>query len=96
MAKINHNKIQDLETHFLSMYPAYYGCSVVKISLACVAILIVTTTNAYAYIDPGSGALIWQLLLAAFFGAIFYIRKVRSWIQKIIEWAWSIIIGIKS
>ncbi len=26
------------------------------------------------YADPGSGALIWQLLLAAFFGLIFYAR----------------------
>ena len=28
-----------------------------------------------AYIDPGSGALIWQAILAAFFGGAFYFRK---------------------
>lgn len=36
----------------------------------------------FLYADPGSSALIWQLLLTSLFGAMFYIkviaRKVRS------------------
>ena len=28
-----------------------------------------------AYIDPGSGALVWQALVAGFVGAAFYFRK---------------------
>jgi hypothetical protein len=32
------------------------------------------------YTDPGSGALVWQLLVASFFGIMFY---VRSFIRKI-------------
>lgn len=36
-----------------------------------------------AYIDPGTGALIWQSIAAAFIGTMFYIRriiaKVKSW-----------------
>jgi hypothetical protein len=36
------------------------------------------------YADPGSGVLIWQLLLALFFGATFYFTKLRHWaISKI-------------
>ena len=31
------------------------------------------------YADPGSGVLIWQLLLALFFGATFYFTKLRHW-----------------
>lgn len=31
------------------------------------------------YADPGSGVLIWQLLLAIFFGAAFYFSKLRHW-----------------
>ena len=31
------------------------------------------------YADPGSGVLIWQLLLALFFGAAFYFTKLRHW-----------------
>ncbi len=31
------------------------------------------------YADPGSGVLIWQLLLAIFFGLTFYFTKIRHW-----------------
>lgn len=41
------------------------------------------TPDAYAYVDPGSGALIWQLILAAFFGGSFYARSI---IRHIKEW----------
>ncbi|MER3428412.1 MAG: hypothetical protein C4334_09975 [Pyrinomonas sp.] len=30
------------------------------------------------YVDPGSGALLWQLLIAFFFGAAFYARSFWS------------------
>ena len=37
---------------------------------------------AFLYTDPGSGALLWQLLAASFFGGLFYmrafIRRVRA------------------
>ena len=32
------------------------------------------------YADPGSGMLIWQILLAFFFGATFYFSKLRHWV----------------
>jgi hypothetical protein len=35
---------------------------------------------AFLYADPGSGALVWQLLVASFVGGLFYIR---SFIRKI-------------
>jgi hypothetical protein len=36
------------------------------------------------YIDPGSGALLWQALLSAVFGLIFYFRNsVRQIMSKI-------------
>lgn len=31
------------------------------------------------YVDPGSGAMVWQLLLALFFGAAFYFSRLKSW-----------------
>jgi hypothetical protein len=39
-------------------------------------------TPAYAYTDPGSGLLLWQLLVSAVFGAAFYFRKMFSSILK--------------
>ena len=40
-----------------------------------VLLLLLTEPRAYAYTDPGSGALLWQALVAAFVGAGFYFRK---------------------
>lgn len=39
------------------------------------ALVLLTEPRAYAYTDPGSGALLWQALVAAFIGAGFYFRK---------------------
>jgi hypothetical protein len=36
--------------------------------------------DANAYIDPGSSAIVWQVLLAVFFGICFYVKKIRYWI----------------
>lgn len=33
-----------------------------------------------AYIDPGTGLLIWQSIVAAFVGAVFYFKKTRDWL----------------
>ena len=33
-----------------------------------------------AYIDPGIGALLWQTIIAAFVGFLFYLKKTRRWI----------------
>jgi len=32
------------------------------------------------YIDPGLGALIWQSIVGAVIGVLFYIKKTRRWI----------------
>jgi hypothetical protein len=43
--------------------------------------LIATQSPAYAYADPGSGTLIWQILLAASFGVMFYLRRMIGWFR---------------
>jgi hypothetical protein len=34
-------------------------------------------TEAKAYTDPGTGALIWQVAAAGFMGAMFYFRRIK-------------------
>ena len=34
------------------------------------------------YADPGSGALIWQMLVAGFVGALFYCRRIVAWFKN--------------
>jgi hypothetical protein len=41
-----------------------------------VAVLLLFATPAYAYIDPGTGSLIVQMLLAALVGSMFYLRTI--------------------
>jgi hypothetical protein len=52
-----------------------------RILLICVGVLLVAQTRAYAYADPGSGTLIWQMLLAASFGIMFYLRRIIGWFR---------------
>jgi hypothetical protein len=33
-----------------------------------------------AYVDPGSGLLLWQMLLAALVGLVFYLKKTRDFV----------------
>jgi hypothetical protein len=33
-----------------------------------------------AYIDPGLGALLWQTIIAALVGVVFYLKRTRQWI----------------
>ena len=50
-------------------------------------LLSVSLTHSFAFIyllytDPGSGTLVWQLLLAAFFGVMFYFRRFRDFLSR--------------
>lgn len=37
----------------------------------------------FAYIDPGSGLLVWQVLVAIAMGLLFYLKRVRSFFVKV-------------
>ena len=37
-----------------------------------------------AYIDPGSGALVWQALLSAAFGALFFARRIAVRLRTLV------------
>jgi len=49
--------------------------------LLALALLSAAEVPADAYTDPGSGALLWQILVAGFVGALFYVRKIASWLK---------------
>ena len=54
-----------------------------RLMLICVGVLLVAQVRAQAYTDPGSGTLIWQMLLAAAFGLMFYVRRLVGWVQRV-------------
>ncbi len=45
-------------------------------------LMVVLGSPASAYTDPGSGALIWQLLVAGFIGSMFYIRRFIAFLKR--------------
>ncbi|MFY9556151.1 MAG: hypothetical protein WAV47_15675 [Blastocatellia bacterium] len=52
-----------------------------RVFLVCVAVFLVCETHAHAYADPGSGALIWQMLVGASIGVMFYLRVILRWFR---------------
>lgn len=50
--------------------------------MAFVATLNSSPTHLLAYTDPGSGALLWQMLLSAGFLLGFYFTKARKWLRS--------------
>jgi hypothetical protein len=39
----------------------------------------------FAYIDPGMGLLLWQSIIAACLGTLFYLKKTRTWIANVLR-----------
>jgi hypothetical protein len=39
----------------------------------------------FAYIDPGSGLLAWQAIMAAILGLLFYLKRTRDFLMKIAQ-----------
>ena len=54
-----------------------------RIVLLVLAINLVLPSPAHAYLDPGSGAMILQILAAIGIGIMFYFQKVRDAIKRI-------------
>jgi len=48
----------------------------------CVLVLLMAERQAHAYADPGSGALLWQLLVGGAVAGMFYIRRLWGWLRR--------------
>lgn len=46
-----------------------------RLQLCACAVLALQASGAHAYMDPGSGSFLLQILLAAFVGGMFYFRQ---------------------
>lgn len=45
-------------------------------------LLLAGPRMACAYVDPGSGAMLWQLSVAGLVGALFYVRRITRWLRS--------------
>jgi hypothetical protein len=54
-----------------------------KLFVLMIIVLVATQGRVHAYTDPGSGTLIWQMLMAAGIGLMFYVRKISLWVRDL-------------
>ena len=52
-------------------------------TIAAILMLLMFTGPAYAYVDPGSGVFLLQILAAAGVGALFYLRRFRDYVKNL-------------
>jgi hypothetical protein len=45
-------------------------------------LLIASERELRAYVDPSSGSLLWQVLLAGAIGILYYLRKIMGFFRK--------------
>lgn len=60
--------------------------SAARTALLALAFLLILAPPAHAYIDPGAGSLVIQVVIAAVAGAMFKLRAIvnliRGWLRK--------------
>jgi len=49
----------------------------------CLFLILLGATEARAYVDPGSGALIWQVAVAGLVSSLFWVRKIARWLKRL-------------
>tara|TARA_B100001287_G_C22462811_1_gene425846 strand:+ start:213 stop:443 length:231 start_codon:yes stop_codon:yes gene_type:complete len=55
----------------------------VKNKIYLVGLLMLLSSPAQAYVDPGSGSLFLQMLAAVGVGAMFYLSRIKEFIRNI-------------
>ena len=53
-----------------------------RVALLLLVLLVGVEREAKGYTDPGTGALIWQVLIAGFMGAMFYFRRIKNYLMS--------------
>ncbi|MEE2932969.1 MAG: hypothetical protein VX941_06055 [Pseudomonadota bacterium] len=54
-----------------------------KKKIYLVGLLMLLSSHAQAYVDPGSGSLFLQMLAAVGVGAMFYLSRIKEFIRNI-------------
>jgi hypothetical protein len=60
----------------------YLALTLFELAAGVILALCVVGQPAKAYADPGSGAVLWQLLFASIVSIGFHFRKLRFWLSK--------------
>jgi hypothetical protein len=62
-------------------------CNTITILAMLLIFIVITAENAFAYLDPGTGSFVLQMLIAGVLGGLFviktYWRKIKIFMNKI-------------
>jgi hypothetical protein len=47
-----------------------------------ITVAVISEQSLRAYTDPGSGTLVWQLLLGGLVGLSFELRRIKNWFSR--------------
>jgi hypothetical protein len=61
------------------MHKGFGRCAAALLSLALLTMAV--PQKASAYVDPGAGAMLWQMAAATVIGSLFYARRIIGWIR---------------
>ncbi len=50
---------------------------------ALLCLLMAMPKPAHAYVDPGTGAMLWQIVAAALLGSLFYVKRALAWVKRL-------------
>ena len=64
------------------MQQTFRNC--LKALLVLVLLTMAVPTKASAYVDPGTGSMLWQTAAAAIIGSLFYLRRIAGWIRNLL------------
>jgi hypothetical protein len=53
-----------------------------KRCMAVAGLLLAFPQAAQAYVDPGTGAMLWQVAAATVIGFLFYIKRIAAWVRS--------------
>lgn len=59
-------------------YDAPWGGSMTLLAV----LMLLAPFSAFAYVDPGTGTILWQMLLGLVVGVSFYSRRIIGWLTK--------------
>jgi hypothetical protein len=63
-----------------NMNKGFGRCAAALLSLALLTMAV--PQKASAYVDPGAGALLWQVAASGVIGSLFYFRRIAVWIRN--------------
>ncbi len=87
MSQVAHRVIRHKMVRYNIQVPTFSALgsrlrNAAKVLFLLALAMFATEREARAYADPGSGALIWQMLAGVFVGIGFYFRRLTSWFKN--------------